>query len=83
MLERQKVMIHGRTRKVDAQVDKFDFSSHAGRNGLHDWLSGLSKNTKVFTVHGAEGNCGQLASWASKELGLQATAPKAGEIHEV
>lgn len=83
LLERQKVMIHGRTRKVDAQVDKFDFSSHAGRNGLHDWLSGLSKNTKVFTVHGAEGNCGQLASWASKELGLEAMAPKAGEIHEV
>jgi len=83
LLERRKVMIHGKTRRVEAEVDKFDFSSHAGRNGLHDFLSGLNKSAKVFTVHGAEGNCGQLAGWASKELGLQATAPKAGEEFEV
>jgi len=83
LLERRKVMIHGRTRKVEAQVDKFDFSSHAGRNGLQGYLSGVGKNTKVFTVHGAEGNCDRLASWVSKELGMEARAPKAGEVHEV
>jgi len=34
-------------------------------------------------VHGAEGNCKKLAEWASKEQGLNAKAPKTGDIVEI
>lgn len=83
LLEKKKFILHGRARRVEADVDKFDFSSHAGRDGLQKTLSKLGKKAKVYTVHGADGNCGKLASWSSKELGLEATAPQTGDVVDV
>jgi predicted metal-dependent RNase len=34
-------------------------------------------------VHGAEGNCELFAKWIKNELGLEAIAPKAGDIVKV
>jgi len=82
LLEKGKLPIKGKLRKVEAQVEKFDFSSHAGKRELQEFLSKLDSKTKVFVVHGAEGNCVKLASWANKELGLNAAAPNPGEIYE-
>lgn len=82
LLEKRKLPIKGKLRKVEAKVEKFDFSSHVGRRELEDFLSKLDSKTKVFVVHGAEGNCVKLASWANKELGLNAIAPNPGEIYE-
>ena len=76
-------MIHGRARPVDAQIERFDFSSHGGKRELEMTLSDLDKKTKVFIVHGAEDNCKRLAEWANKELGLDAIAPKTGDTHEI
>jgi putative mRNA 3-end processing factor len=83
LLERGEFLVHGKARRVEAEVDRFDFSSHSGRQELQDTLSKLDKATKVFIVHGAEGNCAKLAEWASKEQGLKAEAPKPGEIYEI
>jgi putative mRNA 3-end processing factor len=83
LLEKRKFVIQGRSRKVEADVDKFDFTSHGGRSDLQTMLSKLGSRTKVFTVHGAETNCIRLASWASKELGLESYAPKPGESFEI
>ncbi len=83
LLDRRKFVIHGKSRPVDAQIERFDFSSHGGRRELEMTLSELDKKTKVFIVHGAEGNCKRLAEWASKELGLNAIAPKTGDVHEI
>jgi len=83
LLERRKFMFKGRTRKVEAQVMKFDFSSHVGKNELHQVLQSLDPRTKVFAVHGAEENCKSLASYAKKELGLDASAPHAGSVFEI
>ncbi|MEM3553303.1 MAG: MBL fold metallo-hydrolase, partial [Candidatus Bathyarchaeia archaeon] len=83
LLEKRKLPIKGKLRKVEAKVEKFDFSSHVGRKELEEFLSKLDSKTKVFVVHGAEGNCGKLASWADKELGLNAIAPNPGEIYEL
>jgi putative mRNA 3-end processing factor len=83
LLERKKFVIHGKARPVDARVERFDFSSHGGRRELELTLSDLDKKTKVFIVHGAEGNCKKLAEWASKEQGLDAKAPKTGDIIEI
>jgi putative mRNA 3-end processing factor len=83
LLERKKFVIHGRARPVEAQIERFDFSSHGGKRELELTLSELDKRTKVFVVHGAEGNCKRLAEWASKEMGLEASAPKTGDLLEV
>ena len=76
-------MIHGRARPVDARIERFDFSSHGGKRELEQTLSDLNKKTRVFVVHGAEGNTKKLAEWASKEQGLNATAPKTGDVVEL
>src|SRR5260370_5754787 len=83
LLERKKFVIHGKARPVDARVERFDFSSHGGRRELELTLSDLDKKTKVFIVHGAEGNCKKLAEWASKEQRLDATAPTTGPLIEI
>ena len=83
LLEKKKFMIQGKSRKVEADVEKFDFTSHGGRSNLQAVLSKLGGETKVFTVHGEETNCVKLANWASKELGLEAHAQKPGEKFEV
>jgi putative mRNA 3-end processing factor len=83
LLDRRKFVIHGRAKPVDARIERFDFSSHGGKRELEQTLSDLDKKTRVFVVHGAEGNCKKLAEWASSELGLNATAPKTGDIVEI
>src|SRR5713101_3035489 len=83
LLEKKKFVIHGKARPVDARIERFDFSSHGGRRELELTLSDLDEKTKVFIVHGAEGNCKKLAEWASKEQGLDAKAPKTGDIVEI
>jgi len=78
LLENKTYIVNGKVQAVKAQVERFDFSSHAGASHLHDLLRGLEGSPKVFVVHGAEGNCELLASWAREELGLEAVAPEAG-----
>jgi len=81
--EKGQFMLHGKMKKVDASVEKFDFSSHCGKNGLRETLSKIGGKAKIFVVHGAEGNCSKLALWASKEAGLNAEAPKTGQVVEI
>ena len=83
LLEKKRFMFHGKAKKVEAQVEQFDFSSHVGKTDLEKRLSKLDKNTKVFTMHGAEKNCTKLASWASRDMGLEAISPKTGETYEI
>ncbi len=83
LLEKKRFIIHGRSKKVDAQVFKSDFSSHVGKKELHEVLETLDPKTKVFVVHGEKANCRSLSSFAKNELGLKATVPNAGEVFEV
>jgi putative mRNA 3-end processing factor len=83
LLEESRFILHGKARKVQARVEKFDFSSHGGKTQLEETLKEVDKRTKVFVIHGEEANCKRLADWASKELGLQTTIPRPGEICDV
>ena len=83
LLEEGRFILHGKSRKVEARVERFDFSSHGGRTQLHETLKEVQKKTHVFVVHGEEENCKLLAEWASKELGLKTTIPKPGETIEI
>jgi putative mRNA 3-end processing factor len=83
LLEKGMCVIDGRMRKVKARVRHFDFSSHCGENELKDAVRGLGGKPKIFVVHGAEKNCEYLAKWARDEMGLEATAPRAGDAFTV
>jgi len=83
LLEKGICNIDGRMRKVKGRVEHFDFSSHCGSGELKEALQRLGGKPKVYVVHGAEGNCELLAKWTRTELGLEATAPRAGDLFEV
>lgn len=85
LLEKGICTIDGKIRKIKAQYQHFDFSSHCGASKLKEALKKLAGNgkPKIFAVHGAEGNCELFAGWAKSELGLEAYAPKTGETFEV
>ncbi len=83
LLEKGVCTIDGKVRKVKARYEHFDFSSHCGATQLKDSLRQLGGKPKVFVVHGEEENCKNLAKWAETELGLDAVAPKTGDVFEV
>jgi putative mRNA 3-end processing factor len=83
LLEKGICTIDGKIRKIKAHYDHFDFSSHCGASQLKEALRKLGGKPKVFVVHGDEGNCELFANWAKSELGLEAFAPKTGDIFEV
>ncbi len=83
LLDEGRFILHGKAKKVNSRVEKFDFSSHGGKTQLEETLKELDKTTRVFVVHGDEGNCRHLAEWATQELGLQATTPRPGETYDL
>jgi len=83
LLEKGICLIDGKIRKVKSRVEHFDFSSHCGASQLREAVRKLGGKPKVYVVHGAEGNCELLAKWVRNELGLDATAPRAGDTFEV
>ncbi|MEM2102440.1 MAG: MBL fold metallo-hydrolase [Candidatus Bathyarchaeia archaeon] len=83
LMEKGKCIIDGKMRKVKAKVKHFDFSSHCGASELRSVVKGLKGNPTVYVVHGAEGNCEKFAKWVQKETGLNAVAPKAGDVFKV
>ena len=70
--------------KVKAQINHFDFSSHAGKTDLIEFLNKLKfkSNKKVFCVHGDEEVMKEFASNISK-LGYLAEKPENGQIFTI
>jgi len=83
LLDEGRFMLHGKSRKVEARIEKFDFSSHGGQAQLHEALKEVDKRTQVFVVHGDQDNCKLLADWATNEAGLKTTIPKPGETIDI
>ena len=83
LLDEGKCVIDGKMRKIKAQVKRFDFSSHSGASELQETVKEVEGNPTVYVVHGAEGNCEKFAKWIKKEVGLEAVAPKAGDVFTV
>lgn len=81
LLEKGRCVIDGKMRKIKAQVGHFDFSSHCGASQLQDTVKSVEGNPTVYVVHGAEGNCERFARWIREETGLEAIAPKAGDVY--
>jgi putative mRNA 3-end processing factor len=83
LLDAGKCVIDGKIRKINARVNRFDFSSHSGARELKETVKEVEGNPTIYTVHGAEGNCEMLSTWIKEEVGLTAVAPKTGEVFKV
>jgi putative mRNA 3-end processing factor len=64
---------------VQARVEWFDFSSHAGRNQLMEIAKAVKGLEKVIVVHGESETAQAFAKQVSEELGVEAVAPLNGE----
>lgn len=83
LLEEKKFIIGGVAKKVDAEIERFDFSSHCGRQQLQATVRNVTGNPVVLVMHGAEENCQNFAKWIEEEVGLKAIAPKSGELFKI
>jgi len=80
LLERGVATIEGKVRKVKAEIQRFDFSGHAGRSDLFEVISRIKGSPRVLTVHGDGEACIKFAENIKEKLGLDAHAPNTGEI---
>jgi putative mRNA 3-end processing factor len=83
LLDTGKFIIRGKTMKVNADVDTFDFTSHCGRKQLIKTAELVGENAQIFLMHGAEENCQRLAKEIKTELGLNAISPSTGDVYKV
>ncbi|MFQ5758593.1 MAG: MBL fold metallo-hydrolase [Candidatus Bathyarchaeia archaeon] len=83
LLDKGRCLIDGKMRKIKARVEHFDFSSHSGAAQLQEAIQKIEGNPTVYAVHGAEGNPQRFAKWVREETGLNAVAPKAGDVYTV
>ncbi|MBY9017744.1 MAG: MBL fold metallo-hydrolase [Candidatus Lokiarchaeota archaeon] len=70
--------------KALCEVDYFDFSSHADKSDLLNYIKGIKFNNSryVFCVHGDEKSTTSLASNLNKE-NYNAVAPETGESYAI
>lgn len=83
LLDRGLAIIHGKPRRVKAEVKRFDFSSHSGKSELFRMLREIKGNPRVLTIHGEESNCVNFASEIHAQFGFEASAPMPGETFSI
>jgi metallo-beta-lactamase family protein len=77
----QHLKMHGKQIQVRAEImaDE-EFSVHADRSELLDWLAALDpKPEQVFAVHGTPESAAALAQAARAELGLDVRVAELGQ----
>ena len=82
-LNERKIRINGKERKIKAQVDNFELSSHTDRNGLFNILREQEKSEHVFVVHGEEKYAISFAEELKELFDFNIYAPQVGEVYEV
>lgn len=83
LLETKRFIVGGKTKRIRAELEHFDFTSHCGRRELFETVRRIDGDVKVFVVHGAEENCQGLAGLVKDEMGLEVFAPKTGDVFRV
>jgi len=83
LIDKGMTLINGKAVKVKADVRRFDFSSHSGKGELLADLKAIKGSPKFMTVHGEEESCISLAQGLHAEMGVEALAPRVGEVYEV
>ncbi len=83
LLDKGRCVVDGNMHRINARVERFDFSSHSGASELQETVRKLEGNPKVYVIHGAEGNCEKFAKWIKEETGFEAVAPRSGDTFTV
>ena len=83
LLEEKKIFFGGRKINVEAEVERFDFSSHAGESELKELLKNVEGNPTVFLVHGSREKSEKLAEWVKTELGMPVFVPSIGDTFKI
>jgi len=79
LLETGRAEIDGHVMPVSARVEQYDFSAHADREGLLDFLDAY-RDATVLVNHGDR--CGEFAA-ELRSAGVDATAPEIGGVETV
>ncbi len=79
LLESGSVETDGELVKVNAGVEQYDFSAHAGDRELKELVSRFCRHGTdvVFTVHGEHTE--EFAAWTRETCGCEAISPQNGE----
>jgi putative mRNA 3-end processing factor len=77
LLETGRAEIDGRVMPVSAQIEQYDFSAHADRDGLLSFL-GSYADAPILVTHGDR--CGRFASELRAE-GFDAASPEIGDVY--
>ncbi len=72
-----------RTVKLRMRVEQYDFSAHADDRQLKEYVKCVVDRGAeiVFTIHGEETE--KFAEWIRSELGVEAYAPKNGDVYVI
>ena len=79
LLETGLVSIRGRDSKAAAEVRQFEFSGHADRTDLFEFIKQIKGDPKVLTIHGDRDSCTKFTEEIHEKFGLEALAPKVGD----
>ena len=79
VLNERKIHYDGREIEIDAHVEYFDLSSHAGKSQLRYILSKLESPEKIFLIHGEEDKTRIFAEEIRDDFGFDVTIPDIGE----
>jgi putative mRNA 3-end processing factor len=79
LVEEGCVEADGGVVKVNAGVEQYDFSAHAGDSELKEIVSRFCRTGTevIFTVHGDHTE--EFAAWTRDKFGCEAIAPNNGE----
>jgi putative mRNA 3-end processing factor len=75
LLDTGKVSTRGKDLNVTAEVKQFQFSGHADKKELFNFMSKIKGNPKVCTVHGDSESCEMFAQEIHEKFGFEAYAP--------
>jgi len=76
LLDTGSAEIDGQVMPVSAQVERYDFSAHADRNGLYSFLEPYRETSQVLVNHGDD--CERFAA-SLEDDGYDASAPALGD----
>jgi len=79
LVETGSAEIDGRVMPVSAKVEQYDFSAHADRNGLFEFLDAY-EDSRILINHG--NRCERFAT-ELQEAGFEATAPEIGAVQTI
>lgn len=83
VLNERKIYYDGKEVEVNAHVDYFDLSSHAGKSQLKQILRKLKSPEKIFLVHGEEEYSLKFAEEIREEFGFDVEVPDLGSTYNI